>query len=117
MLWASVQASPTFADAVSDPRQDVVQLVGHATRLADVRDAARLVQLARDDVVQHAARVTDAEAARGDATDGGGPNDQHTLVVSGLQDDASLLLRHTLRNDRNLAKATRLEAHDDSGDI
>lgn len=57
-----------FINAICSARDDVVQLVGHASRAGHVRHASRTVQFGGQDVVQHAARVADLEAARLDAT-------------------------------------------------
>lgn len=69
-----VTSVPVAADghalvhAVSGARDDVVEFVGHAARARHVSHTAGPVQLGRQDVVQHAARVADLEAAWFDAS-------------------------------------------------
>lgn len=53
--------------SVRGARDDVVKFVGHAPRARHVGHTAWPVQLGRQDVVQHATRVADLEAARFDA--------------------------------------------------
>lgn len=54
--------------AVGGAGDDVVEFVGHAAGARHVGHTAGPVQLGRQDVVQHAARVADLEAARLDAS-------------------------------------------------
>mmetsp|Transcript_71915 Transcript_71915/g.155306 ORF Transcript_71915/g.155306 Transcript_71915/m.155306 type:complete len:858 (-) Transcript_71915:25-2598(-) len=90
-----------LVDAVGAAGDHVVQLVGHAARLGDVRHGAGAVQARHDDVVQHAASVADAEAAGLDAADGGRADEANLLVLGRLDDGLGLLLRHALSDDRH----------------
>lgn len=94
---------PTNGDAlrhaIRGRRHDVVQLVAHAAGLGHVRHGSRAIQTAADDVVQHAARVADAEAAGCDAAHRRRADDGHTLLTRRLDQQPRLLLWHTLRND------------------
>ena len=45
----------TLVRAVGDEREDVIQLVGHASGLGDVADRSRAVELGSDDVIHHTA--------------------------------------------------------------
>eukprot|EP00123_Amoebidium_parasiticum_P009668 comp19635_c0_seq1/m.23182 comp19635_c0_seq1/g.23182 ORF comp19635_c0_seq1/g.23182 comp19635_c0_seq1/m.23182 type:complete len:487 (+) comp19635_c0_seq1:1309-2769(+) len=80
---------------------DVVELVGHATRPRHIGHRAGAIQLGRDDVVHHAASVADAEAAGLDATHCGRPDDDDVLLLGHLDDLAGAVLRDTLGNDGN----------------
>lgn len=91
----------TLVDTVGVLRDDVVQLVGHTTRLRDVADGALAVELGGDNVVHHATSVTNLEAAGLDATDGSGTNDGHTLLLGDVGNLASAALGDTLGNDGN----------------
>jgi len=90
-----------LVDAIRVLAQDVVELVAHPSRARDVGDRARAVQLALDAVVNHAARVADAEAPRLDAADGGGADDDDPLLTRLLDELARLVLWHPLRDHRN----------------
>ncbi len=80
-----------LVDAVGVLGDDVVQLVGHAARLGHVADRALAVELGGNNVVHHAARVADLEAAGLDAADGGGANDCDTLLLRNMCDLTSPL--------------------------
>ncbi len=66
-----------------------------------VGHTARPVELAVQDVVHHAARVADLEAARLDAAHRGGPDDGDLLGVRQLDQLPRQVLRDALRNDRD----------------
>lgn len=82
----------TLVNTVGVLGDDVVELVGHATRLGDVTNRTLAVELGGDNVVHHATSVTDLEATRLDTTDSGGANDGNTLLLSDMGDLSSSLL-------------------------
>jgi hypothetical protein len=75
----------TFVDTIGNICDDVVKLVGHTTRLGDVCDGTRAVQLRSDDVVHHATSVTDLECTRLNSTNGGRANDGDTLLLGNME--------------------------------
>mmetsp|Transcript_72487 Transcript_72487/g.147049 ORF Transcript_72487/g.147049 Transcript_72487/m.147049 type:complete len:530 (-) Transcript_72487:1357-2946(-) len=90
-----------FVDAVGVPADDVVQLVRHAAGLGHIGHRAWAVEPGHDDVVQHAARVPDADAARLDTAHRGRADHANLLHLSHLDERARLLLWHTLSDDRD----------------
>lgn len=58
-----------FIDSISSARDDVVQLIGHASRARHIRHTSRTVQFGGQDVVQHSTCVANLKATRLDATD------------------------------------------------
>mmetsp|Transcript_13165 Transcript_13165/g.52746 ORF Transcript_13165/g.52746 Transcript_13165/m.52746 type:complete len:1108 (+) Transcript_13165:373-3696(+) len=88
-----------LAHAVRVARDYVVELVRHAARLGHVAHRARPVELGGDDVVEHAARVADAEAARLDAADRRGADDADALGLGRRDERARLRLGHALGDD------------------
>lgn len=67
--WSPVPANGhTLIDAICGPRDDIVELIGHAPRTRDVGHAARAVQLGGQDVVQHPACISNLKAPRLDAS-------------------------------------------------
>lgn len=98
--------------AVGRVGEDVVELVRHAARLGDVADRPGAVQLGREDVVDHAARVADAEAAGLDAANRRRANDDDLLLLGGVEDLARVALRDALGNEGDgldLRELERLE--------
>mmetsp|Transcript_46225 Transcript_46225/g.142995 ORF Transcript_46225/g.142995 Transcript_46225/m.142995 type:complete len:588 (-) Transcript_46225:519-2282(-) len=88
-----------LVDAIRVAADDVVQLVGHAPGLGDVGNGAGAVQAGHHDVVKHATRVADAEAARLDAAHGRRPDNADLLRLRRLDEFLGLLLGHALGND------------------
>ncbi|KAI6751769.1 hypothetical protein HG531_006465 [Fusarium graminearum] len=86
----------TLVNTIGVLGDDVVELVGHTTRLGDVTNGTLAVELGGNDVVHHTTSVTDLEAAGLDTTDGGGANDGNTLLLGNTYS-----LRDTLSNDGN----------------
>ena len=93
-------------------RYDVVQLVRHSPRAGDVRHSSRSVQLAVQDVVHHAASVADLEAAGGDATHRGRPNDRYFLLFCQLDQFPGQVLRNSFGDDRYGADLGKFETLD-----
>jgi hypothetical protein len=91
----------TLVGTVGDERKDVVQLVGHTTRLGYVADRSGAVELGRDDVVHHPTRVTNPEAARLDTTNGSGTDNEDTLLLGLPEDLTSMTLGNTLSDESN----------------
>lgn len=68
--WSPVPANGhTLIDAICSPRDDIVELIGHAPRTRDIGHAAWAVQLGGQDVVQHPACIPDLKAPGLDASD------------------------------------------------
>jgi hypothetical protein len=88
----------TLVGTVGDEGEDVVQFVGHTTRLGNVTNGARAVELRRGDVIHHTSRVTNSEAARLNTTDSGGTNDEDTSLLGFPEDLAGVTFRDTLGN-------------------
>lgn len=89
----------TFVNTVGGVRQDVVELVRHTTRLGDIADGSRSVQLAGDEVVHHTTGVSNPEASRFDSSDSRGADDDDTLADRQVQEFSSVTLGHTLSDD------------------
>lgn len=89
----------TLVDAVGGVREDVVELVGHTTRLGDVANGTRSVKLASNEVVHHTTSVTNPEASRLDTTDGSRADDDDLLLEGKVEELTSVPLRNTLGND------------------
>jgi hypothetical protein len=83
--------SNTLINTVGVTRNNVVELVGHTTRLGDVADGTLAVELGGDNVVHHTTSVTNLEAAGLDTTDGGGADDGDALLLGDMSDLASSL--------------------------
>lgn len=81
----------TLVDTVGVVGDNVVELVGHTTRLGDVTNGTLAVQLGGNNVVHHATSVTNLEAARLDTTNSGGANDGDALLLSLVGDLTSAL--------------------------
>lgn len=89
----------SLVDTVRSARDDIVELVGHATRSGDVGDATRSVEFRHQNVVQHAARVADLETTRLE-TSHRGRSDYDHILLCGLLDHATCeLFGNALRND------------------
>ena len=91
--------SHTLVYAVGGVGDDVVQLVGHASRLGDVPDGAVAVELGGDNIVHHATRVADLVRTGLDATDRRRPDDGDALLLRDVKDLACTPLRHALGDD------------------
>jgi hypothetical protein len=91
----------TLVHTVGGLGNDVVELVGHTTRLGDVTNGTLAVKLGGNDVVHHATSVTDLVRTRLDATDGGGTNDGDTLLLGNVEDLTCTPLGDTLSDDGN----------------
>lgn len=81
----------TLIDTVRDVGENIVQLVGHTTRLGDVADRALPVELGGNNIVHHTASVSNLEASGLDATDSGRANDCDALLLSLVHDFTSTL--------------------------
>lgn len=81
----------TLVDAVGVLGDDVVELVGHTTRLGDVANGTLAVQLGGNNVVHHTTSVTNLEAAGLDATDSGRANDGDALLLGDVSNLTSSL--------------------------
>ena len=68
-----------LVNAIGMNGADVVELIAHASGPGDVRDVARAIEAAADDVIHHAACISDPETARLDTTHCGGADDGDTL--------------------------------------
>ena len=68
-----------FVNAIGMNGTDVVELVAHASGPGDVCNVARAVEAAADDVVHHAACISDPETARLDTTHSSRADDGDTL--------------------------------------
>jgi len=91
----------TLVHTVGGLGNDVVELVGHTTRLGNVTNGTLAVELGGNDVVHHATSVTDLVRTRLDTADGGGTNDGDTLLLGDVEDLTCTPLRDTLSNDGN----------------
>lgn len=89
----------TLEHTVGRVGDDVIELVGHAAGLGDVRDGTRAVELGGNNVVHHATRVADLERTGPDATDGGGADDGDALLLGNVEDLPGTSLRHALGDD------------------
>jgi hypothetical protein len=81
----------TLVDTVGVLRDNVVELVGHTTRLGDITNGTLAVELGGNNVIHHATGVTDLEATGLDATDSGGSNNGNTLLLGNVGDLTSSL--------------------------
>lgn len=81
----------TLVNTVGVGGNDVVEFVGHTTRLGDVTNGTLAVELGGDNVVHHTTSVTNLEAAGLDTTDSGGPNDGDTLLLGNVGNLTSAL--------------------------
>lgn len=82
----------TLVHTVGVLGDDVVELVGHATRLGDVANGTLAVELGGNDVVHHTTSVTDLEATGLDTTNGGRANDGDALLLGHMGDFSSSLV-------------------------
>jgi hypothetical protein len=89
----------TLVHTVGGLGNDVVELVGHTTRLGYVTNGTLAVELGGNDVVHHATSVTDLVSTGLDATNGGGANDGDTLLLGNVEDLTCTPLRDTLSDD------------------
>ena len=95
--WITITTnSDTLIGAIRDEGKDVVQLIGHATRLRDIANRTRAVELGCNDVVHHTTRVTNPEATRLDTTNGSRTDDEDTLLFGRPENLTSVALRNTL---------------------
>lgn len=83
----------TLRDTVGHLLDDVVELVGHASRLGDVTNGAGAVELGGNNVVHHTTSVTDLEHTGLDTTDGGRADDGDTLLLGDVENLTSALER------------------------
>jgi hypothetical protein len=81
----------TLADTVGGLLNDVVELVGHTTRLGNVGNGTGAVELGGNDVVHHTTGVTDLESTGLDTTNSGRTNDGDTLLGGDVEDLTSAL--------------------------
>lgn len=81
----------TLVDTVRVLGDDVVQFVGHTTRLGDVANGSLAVELGGNNVVHHTTSVTDLVSTRLDTTNGGRTNDGDALLLGSDQDFTSSL--------------------------
>jgi hypothetical protein len=84
----------TLVNTVGVLGDNVVELVGHTTRLGDVTNGTLAVKLGGNNVVHHTTSVTNLEAARLDTTNGSGTDDGNTLLLSDVGDLTSSLENH-----------------------
>lgn len=91
----------TLVHTIGGLGNDVVELVGHTTRLGDVADGTLAVELGGDDVVHHATSVTDLVRTGLDTTNSGRTNDGDALLLGDVEDLTRTPLRNTLSNDGN----------------
>lgn len=89
----------TLVHTIGGLGNDVVELVGHATRLGDVTNGTLAVKLGGNDVVHHATSVTNLVSTGLDATDGGRANDGDTLLLGDVKDLTCTSLGDTLSDD------------------
>ena len=101
--WRTCQRRPRWPGPRTNRglADDVVELVVHAAGPGQVGHAAGPVEIAVQDVVHHAARVPDLEAARArlDPTHNGRADDGHLLAVGHLDQLPGVVLRNTLGDD------------------
>ena len=101
--WRTCQRRPRWPGPRTNRglADDDVQLVAHAAGPGQVGHAAGPVEIAVQDVVHHAARVPDLEAARArlDPTHNGRADDGHLLAVGHLDQLPGVVLRNTLGDD------------------
>lgn len=76
----------TLVHTIGGVADDVVELVGHTTRLGDVSDGTLAVELGRNNVVHHTTGVTDLERSGLDATNRGRANDGDALLLGDMKD-------------------------------
>lgn len=86
----------TLVNTVGVLRDDVVQLVGHATGLGDVSDGAFAVEFGGNNVVHHPTGVANLISARLNTTHGGRTDDGDTLLLGGDHDFTCSLWRLAL---------------------
>lgn len=91
----------TLVHTIGGLCNDVVELVGHTTRLGDVTNGTLAVKLGGNDVVHHATSVTNLVRTGLDATDGGRANDGDTLLLGDVENLTCTPLGDTLSNDGN----------------
>jgi hypothetical protein len=91
----------TLVHTIGGLGNNVVELVGHTTRLGDVTNGTLAVELGGNDVVHHATSVTDLVSTRLDATNGGRANDGDALLLGNVKDLTCTSLRDTLSDDGN----------------
>ncbi|KAI6762874.1 hypothetical protein HG530_008854 [Fusarium avenaceum] len=94
--------SNTLVHTVGVLGDNVVELVGHTTRLGDVANGTLAVKLGGNNVVHHTTGVTNLEAARLDTTDGSGTDDGNALLLSDMGDLTSSLGNHRSEVDDNV---------------
>lgn len=83
----------TLVDTVGGLGNDVVELVGHTTRLGDVGNGARAVELGGDNVVHHTTSVANLERTGLDTTDGGRADDGDALLLGNVENLTGTLWR------------------------
>jgi hypothetical protein len=93
--------SNSLVDTVGGGSNDVVQLVGHTSRLGDVSDGTGTVKLGGNDVVHHTSSVSNLETSGLDTSDGSRSDDGDTLLLGNVQDLTCATLRNTLSDDGN----------------
>lgn len=91
----------TFVDTVGGVGNDVVELVGHTSRLGDVTDGTLTVELGSDNVVHHTTSVTNLVRAGLDTTDSRRTNDCDALLLRDVENLTRTPLWYTLSNDSN----------------
>jgi hypothetical protein len=91
----------TLVHTIGGLGNDVVELVGHATRLGDVTDGTLAVELGGNDVVHHATSVTDLVSTGLDTTDRGRADDGDALLLGNVEDLTCTPLGDTLGDDGN----------------
>jgi len=90
--WVPVTTNgDTLAYTVGVLADDVVELVGHTTRLGDVTDGTLAVELGSDNVVHHTTSVTDFESTWLDTTDSGWANNGDALLLGDMENLTSAL--------------------------
>src|SRR5579871_4145369 len=95
--WISVTTNGNaFKNSIRGICNDVVQFVRHATRLRDVCDGARAVELGCNNVIHHTTGVANLERTRFDAANCSRANDGYTILLRNMQDLASALKRLAL---------------------
>ena len=94
----------TLVNTIRVLRDDVVQFVGHTTRLGDVANGSLAVELGGNNVVHHTTSVTDLVSTRLNTTNGGRSNDGDALLLGSDHDFTSSLflvsLEHELKKSR-----------------
>lgn len=75
----------TLVHTIGVVGNDVVELVGHTTRLGDVTNGTLAVKLGGDNVVHHTTSVTDLERTWLDTTDSGWANDGDALLLGDVE--------------------------------